>query len=210
MMKEVDLTVALLVGGDSKRFTTEKALALFRGRPLIHHMLSIAKQLSPRVLVVASNDDQIENLQKYIGDVLTAVDPKGGPRCALNGAVTAFEYANTRYTLLLPVDTPLASVPLLKTLYELAGRHGAVVPAWPSGYVEPLHAVYLTEHAYAKGLDVLADGGCKMQELLNRLSNVLYVSTLVLKQFDGELKTFANINTERDLRKLERTAARGS
>ena len=208
-MADSQLTVAILAGGDSRRFTSEKTLASFRGRPLLQHMLGIAKHLSERVLVVVSDDKQAEQFRSMVGSTEIVVDPEGVEKSALFGAITAFEYAGTEYTLLLPVDTPLANVPLLRTLYDLIGTHSAVVPSWPEGYVEPLHAVYRTETAYNRGLRVYEDGGRRMQNLLDALPNVLYVSTLVLKEFDSDLRTFMNINTERDLRKLERIAGRG-
>ena len=42
-----------------------------------------------------------------------------------------------------------------------------------------------------------------MQDLLDALTNVLYVSTEILKRYDPNLQSFANINTLDDLRKLE-------
>jgi molybdopterin-guanine dinucleotide biosynthesis protein A len=112
--------------------------------------------------------------------------------------------------LLLPVDTPRANVGLLEIIADLAEGHGAVVPSWPSGNIEPLHASYLSEHAYAKGLQVMESGRFRMQDLLEVLRNVLYVSTSTLEQFDPELRTFSNVNTEQDLRELERKGTRKS
>jgi molybdopterin-guanine dinucleotide biosynthesis protein A len=203
-MKNTDLTVAILAGGNSERFKSEKALALFQGRPLLTHMIGIAKRFSPQTLVVVSSDEQAEGLKSAIGENRVAVDPDDAVKCALTGAVTAFEFCETRYILLLPVDTPLVKVDLLQMLIDLRAGHGAVVPSWPSGYVEPLHSVYLSEHAYSRGLKVLDEGKRRMQDLLDALHNVLYVSTLVLKSLDRELKSFVNFNNEEELRRLEK------
>ncbi|MFX0053873.1 MAG: molybdenum cofactor guanylyltransferase [Promethearchaeota archaeon] len=203
-MSDQDLTVAILAGGNSARFKSEKSLAKFRGRPLIEHMVAIAKKLSPRVMIVASSEEKGEALVKHAEGVPIVVDPEDSVRCALTGAITAFEYTETEYTQLLPVDTPLASVDLLKTIYQLRNSHGAVVPSWPSGYIEPLHSVYLAEHAYAAGIETADRKRYRMRDLLDRLRNVLYVSTLVLSEFDSDLATFSNANTEKELRDLER------
>ena len=56
-----DVTIAILVGGDSTRFGSEKSLAIFKGNPLIAHMISIAKALTPNIVVVASNEVQQAN-----------------------------------------------------------------------------------------------------------------------------------------------------
>jgi molybdopterin-guanine dinucleotide biosynthesis protein A len=173
-------------------------------------MIEIAGQLSDDVLVVVSNEAGSSAIEESVGSGRLVVDPDDSVRCALTGAITAFENTDTRYTLLLPVDTPLANVQLLRTLYDLREGHGAVVPSWPSGYIEPLHSVYLAEHAYSQGLIVSEDGRYRMRDLLESLSNVMYISTVVLKEIDPDLHTFSNVNTEPELRELERSTAKKS
>lgn len=198
------VTVAILAGGTSKRFGSEKALAEFQGKPLISHMVNIARNLSSEIIVVVSNEVQETKLRESAKGVRVVVDPPSDIKCALAGALTAFEYTLTPHTLLLPVDTPLANVELLRMIVGMSTGHGAVVPAWPSGYIEPIHSVYLAEHAYYHGLKVMEKGRYKMSDMLEALQNVLFVSTETLKQFDSDLDTFVNFNTLKDLKTAER------
>lgn len=202
------VTVAILAGGTSKRFGSEKALAEFHGRPLVAHMVDIAQKLSSETMVVVSDETQESSLRDVIPEVRIVVDPPSDVKCALAGALTAFEYTLTSHVLLLPVDSPLASSELLRMLIRMYPGHGAVVPSWPSGYIEPLHSVYLAEHAYFHGLKVMEEGLHKMKDLLDRLQNVLYVSTETLKQFDLELSTFTNVNTPKELKAAEKKTRR--
>ena len=206
IMEEV--TVAILAGGSSKRFGSEKALADFRGKPLINHMVDIARKLSSESIIVVSDDVQEAKLRDMVKGVRVVVDPPGDVKCALAGALTAFEYSLTPYTLLLPVDSPLASVDLLRMLLQMSSGHGAVVPSWPSGYIEPLHSVYLAEHAYFHGLKVMEKKQYRMRNMLDALQNVLFVSTETLKQFDSRLDTFVNFNTLKDLKAAERVSSK--
>ncbi len=203
-----DITVAILAGGSSKRFGIDKALAEFQGKPLISHMLGIASQITSNILVVASDEEQESNLRPYVRKVTVVTDPEGAPKCALTGAITAFEYTETKHVLLLPIDSPLAEPELLKLLIRLKTGHGAIIPSWPSGYIEPLHSVYHAEHAYSHGLEVIESGLRKMRDLLDRLQHILYVSTETLRQFDPELDTFVNFNTLQDLKAAERKRKR--
>jgi len=203
-----DITVAILTGGSSKRFGSDKALAIFQEKPLISHMLEIASRITANVLVVASNEEQEKNLKPYVKNAKIVRDPEGEPQCALTGAITAFEYADTKHVQLLPIDSPLAEPDLLRLLIRLKAGHGAVIPSWPSGYIEPLHSVYHAEHAYLHGLEVIESGLRKMQDLLDRLQHVLYVSTETLRQFDPELDTFVNFNTLQELKAAERKKKR--
>ncbi|MGY5864955.1 MAG: molybdenum cofactor guanylyltransferase [Candidatus Thorarchaeota archaeon] len=198
------VTVAILAGGTSKRFGSEKALAEFRGNPLVAHMVDIARKLSSEIMIVVSDENQEETLRNVVPDVRIVVDPPSETKCALVGSLTAFEYTLTKHVLLLPVDTPLASTELLRMLLRMCEGHGAVVPSWPSGYIEPLHSVYLAEHAYYHGLKVMEEGQYKMRDLLDRLQSVLYVSTETLKQFDKDLSTFTNFNTPKELQAAEK------
>ncbi|NHI82997.1 MAG: molybdenum cofactor guanylyltransferase [Candidatus Thorarchaeota archaeon] len=209
-MSMADLTVAVLVGGESTRFKAEKFLAKFQRKTLIAHMMNIAKSISPNVLVVTSSEEQAKSVRSVVSSAEVVVDPEESTKAPIIGALTAFEYSETSHTMLLPIDTPLANVYLLRALGDLAEGHGAVVPRWPSGYIEPLHSVYLTEHAYSKGLDLIAARRYRMQMLLDTMNRVIYVSTLVLQRFDPDLLTFRNANTPKELLRLEGQAHRRS
>ncbi|MHA1577460.1 MAG: molybdenum cofactor guanylyltransferase [Candidatus Thorarchaeota archaeon] len=202
-MIQRDLTVAILAGGDSKRYGSDKTFALFQGTPLISYMVRIAKKLTENVLIVLSSEDQRAGVEDIVGDAEIVTDPEGSDRSSLNGAVTAFEYSETEYTLLLPVDTPLANVDLLLSLIQLRDGHGAVIPSWPNGNIEPLHGVYKSEHAYTHGLEILKTEKRRLKAMLDSMTNVLYVSTEVLKHYDPELLTFENINTLNDHKTTE-------
>ena len=202
------VTVAILAGGTSKRFGSEKALADFQGKPLISHMINIARKLSSETIIVVSDEVQEAKLNKTVKGVRVVVDPPSDIKCALAGALTAFEYTLTPHTLLLPVDTPLANVELLRMIIGMSPGHGAVVPAWPSGYIEPLHSVYMAEHAYYHGLKAMEEERHRMSDMLDALQNVLFVSTESLKQFDSDLDTFVNFNTLKDLKNAERKYAK--
>ncbi len=202
-MKTKDIAIAILAGGNSSRYGMDKALVEFHGKLLVTHMIEFARRLSDRVIIAVGRDEQIDILKPYAENMEIVVDPDESERSALNGAVTAFEFTDREYTLLLPVDSPLAKYDLFRTLIELSPGHSAIVPSWPNGYIEPLHSVYRTELAYSKGLQCLESGKRRMRDLLEFLPNVLYISTEVLKQFDENLESFTNLNTPEDMRRIE-------
>jgi molybdopterin-guanine dinucleotide biosynthesis protein A len=208
-MERDRLSIGILAGGESKRFRTDKALAKLGSKTLLEIMIEKGKALSDQVMIVVSSEIQKERLGKVIDIDSIIVDPENSPKCALTGTLTALEFSETEYTMVLPVDTPRVKIPVLRTLIDLVPGHGAVVPVWPNGYIEPLHVVYLSEHAYTCGLKLEDDKSLKMSDFLNCLTNVLYISTEVLKHQDSNLVTFTNINTERELTALEKKEVRG-
>ncbi len=74
-MSEKVLTVAILAGGTSGRFGSEKALTKFRDRPLVTRMIEVAKHLSTETLVVVSSELQREAIGAVVTGENIVVDP---------------------------------------------------------------------------------------------------------------------------------------
>ena len=83
-----DVTVAILAGGNSHRFGSMKALVELHDKPLVTHMLDIARRLSSEVLVAVANDEQREQLLPYTKKVRVVVDPDDEERSAITGALS--------------------------------------------------------------------------------------------------------------------------
>ena len=79
----------------------------------------------------------------------------------------------------------------------------AAIPRWPSGYIEPLQAVYHTKSALTAAKMALKQGKMNMRSMIDNLSGVRYVSTMVLEQLEPKLLTFFNVNTPQDLKKAD-------
>ncbi|MBS3794708.1 MAG: molybdenum cofactor guanylyltransferase [Candidatus Thorarchaeota archaeon] len=198
-----DTCVAILCGGQSKRFRSNKSLARFRQEPLISHMIGIARKISNSVFVVVSNSEQKQQIQPLIGDIRVVLDPKGYPDCPLTAALAAFKACQKQFCQLFPTDTPLLKPALIELVFQLQNNHDAVVPRWPSGYIEPLHSLYKTAAAMPKAKNLLASQSLKMRNLVNALENVLFISIEILRQADPDLDSFKNANTREELCQLE-------
>lgn len=193
----------ILAGGSSNRFGQDKGLVPLANKPLIEHVLDRVCGIVDEKLIIVSSKIQVERYLKVVDpSVKVLVDTADlcGP---LLGALTGFEEACGEYSVLLPCDTPLVSRDVLLLLQELCINRNAVVPRWPSGYTEPLQAVYRTRTALEAARNALCEAKLNVQAMVDKLRSVRYVSTLVLEQLDPELKTFFNINTPADLKKTE-------
>jgi molybdopterin-guanine dinucleotide biosynthesis protein A len=199
----LDKSAVILAGGFSNRFGQDKGLTLLAGKPLIKHVLNVLHGIVDETIIVASSKVQAENLAKVIGSDVRIVIDANDMQSPLIGALTGFENATGKYSLLLPCDTPLISRDILLLLLELRTNKNAVVPRWPNGYIEPLQAVYRTKPATETAKRILKAGKADMRSMVDELRGVRYISTLVLKQLDPKLRTFFNINTPLDLKKAE-------
>ncbi|MFO7835628.1 MAG: molybdenum cofactor guanylyltransferase [Candidatus Thorarchaeota archaeon] len=200
---ESDTCLAILSGGQSNRFHSNKSLARFHQNPLISHMVELAQKISNSVFVVVSNDKQKQQIQPLINNIPVVLDSDGYPGCPLTAALAAFTSCEEQFCQLLPVDTPLLKPPLIELILGLRNNHDAVVPLWPSGYIEPLHSIYKTTSAASKAKRLLDSQSLKMRDLVNALEDVLFVSVEILKQVDPSLDSFKNANTREELLQFE-------
>lgn len=204
-------TAVILAGGESKRLGIEKGLLEISGKPLIRHIYDRIVKLVDEVIIVVSTAEQLDRYAKIFtqNEVLQVTDEKGteGP---LAGMITGFHVATEEYSLLLPCDAPFISKDVIALLLELSQGYDAVVPRWPNGYIEPLHAVYQTRRALRVAREEYSKGRRDLRAVLEKLQNVLYLSTLVVKEIDPKFLTFLNINNISDLRRAEQMSKKSA
>ena len=196
----MDRSAIVLAGGFSRRFGQDKGVLELAGKPLIRHVTDVVGSLVDEVVVVTNSRERVVRYSEVIGGVRFVVDVCES-RSPLIGALTGFGVAHGEYSLLLPFDTPFVSGEVVSLLFELCQGRGAVIPRWPNGYIEPLHAVYRTGLALEAAEGAVAEGRLQVRALIERLRGVRYVSTMVVQQLDPGLLTFFNVNTPADLDK---------
>lgn len=128
---------AVLAGGRSERFGSDKALALWRGRPLIAHAAEILSRHSDAVVVCGRMAAPLD-----LPCLPDRPHPGLGP---LGGLCAALEHAAAnghRQVLTIGCDMPLIDEALIAALIAPgAGRFLAqapVVGCWPAALAEPL------------------------------------------------------------------------
>lgn len=197
----MDKTAIVLAGGSSSRFGQDKGLLKFGGKTLIEYTVDTVSALVDETIVVTSSKERVAKYASLVdSDVLFAVDvcESNSP---LIGALTGLGIAHGLYSLILPFDMPFISSEVISLLFELCVGKAAVIPRWPDGNIEPLHAVYCTKLALEAAKIAISEGKLNMRAMIEKLRGVRYVSTLVVQQLDPELRTFFNINTLTDYKK---------
>lgn len=191
-----------------KKVRTRQGISPLANKPLIKHVIEVVNPIIDEIIVVVNSKTQVENVSKILSNAKIVVDnlDMHGP---LVGAATGFKTASGEHALLLPCDTPLVSKEVLTLLLELFINRNAVIPSLPNGYIEPLQAVYRVKPALEAAENALKEGKNDMRSMIERLRGVRYISTLVLQQFDPDLKFFINVNTPLDLKKAERLLKNG-
>lgn len=184
------VTGVILAGGQGRRMGGEdKGWVVFRGQPLIHHVMQC---LSAQVdhLVINAN----RSIARYQGlgvSVLTDLDT--GFQGPLMGMATGLYHAQTDWVLCVPCDTPDLPSDLAVRLWQAAQSAQAPIAAAHDGErLQP--AVVLLQRDLLPSLQrFLAEGGRKVERWLS-LSHYVTVSF--------PASHFINLNSPEDLERL--------
>jgi molybdopterin-guanine dinucleotide biosynthesis protein A len=197
----LDRSAIILAGGSSDRFGEDKGLIKLDNKALLTIVVDAVKGLVDEVIVVTSSKEQADLYSKIVSSKVRFALDKYESKGPLGGALTGFEAAEGKYSLLLAYDVPFVSKDVLSLLLDLCVGKAAVVPRWTNNEIEPLQAVYDTKQAVDAAKISLEDNEIDVCTMVSKMRGVRYVSTLVIEQLDPELRTFFNVNSPLDLKK---------
>ena len=192
------ITALILAGGRGSRMgSVDKGLQLFKGMPMVAHVL---ERMSPQVDEVIINANRSIDQYAAFGHrvVPDTIDGFAGPLAGLHVGMTQ---ATTTLLATVPCDSPFLPLDLvarLHTAMELGNVDLAVAKTY-----DQAHPVFcLVKRDLEPHLrEFLASGQRKIDKWYATLR-------VVEVQFDDQESAFANINTEAELRELESTRAK--
>ncbi len=184
----------VLAGGNSRRMGRDKRAAALGDRPLLHIAVDLVASISDEVIVSCRRDNAPDKVLLAGRSVELAFDERdGGPLAGLEAALAA---ARHELVVVVPVDMPRLTAPVLTALVEAAqGRpaaQGAVfiveseVLPFPAAYRRSILPIV------AEQLDASA---LRIHDLLKRLD--LMCVPLPLGMEVG--RSFLNVNVPADL-----------
>jgi molybdopterin-guanine dinucleotide biosynthesis protein A len=150
-----------LAGGRSERFGSDKALAAFRGAPLLAAVLGALRAEFDEVLVVA------KLTERYGGFGVPVVLDRSGLYTPLSGLEAGLATASNDLVFCCGADMPFAADPrLLDALFAALVGHDAAVPVH-GGARQPLCALYRREPCLAAATSLLARSAVGPKRLLD-------------------------------------------
>ena len=199
-----DSAAAILCGGKSVRMGADKGLIPLCGKPMLTYVLEACEELFSEIFIILGSNINKSYEALIDSKARILIDKFPDINSPLVGAYTAFESCEYDYLYLLSCDMPLLNTEVLRLMREVITTENAVVPRWPNGYIEPLHAIYRTKPSREAAKKALSENRRNMRSLLENLKRVLYLSTRVIEQLDPKLETFFNVNTMNELKKAEK------
>ncbi|TVR41044.1 MAG: molybdenum cofactor guanylyltransferase [Bacteroidia bacterium] len=181
-------TGIVLAGGKSTRFGEDKALYLFKNKPLVLHALDILRPFCDELMISTNSPESYQDFGvKTVMDIYTGSGPLGGIHAALSisqGSHAAF----------ISCDTPFIPSDIYPFLLENMADHQAIMPAHGE-YVETMCAIY--QKSSLPFIEKAIVG--KKYKILEALKaiNVRYINIENETFFRPEI--FHNINYKTDL-----------
>lgn len=199
------ISIVILAGGVSRRFGEVKALVKILDKPMISYVLSNASVLSNNILIVTAIPaifNNVINTIKQCDRVIILKDKYYG-NSPLNGLLSAISIISSEYFLVLPCDTPLLNINVLKLILNTKTKGDAIIPIWKNGYIEPLHALYNVKALKRAIYLYIQNPNISFRNFLKHFKNIQFIPIERCKQLDPQLFTFYNINDFSDLNNVQ-------
>lgn len=187
-----DITAAIIAGGKSKRFGSDKALINLAGKRLIDHAVTLALTISPQAMIITSGEQHFSGVQiEQVPDIIPDCGPMGG-------VYTALEKAQTPWVAILPCDTPLLSPEIYEILWKHRKENSAGV-AVAEGKIQSLVSLW-PKSLSPDLLQSIQKGELKTHQFLKEHQAVMVSMEENMENYKPEF--FFNINYREDLEKF--------
>ncbi|MFX1568460.1 MAG: molybdenum cofactor guanylyltransferase [Promethearchaeota archaeon] len=212
--RTTSLAIAILIGGKSSRFGSDKGLYETSGKLLISYQLETLGDLKYDIFLVAKSIRQVSNyldkidLSKINGFIVDELDSKSGkviytPMIGLYSTFKELNRLKYKKVLVLSCDSPFIKINVLSYLIEQCKTSDCCIPQWSNGFLEPLIAIYPINKGLVMARNNLKDKKYRLTNLISSSWNTNFISIeREIKPLDNNLLTFININEPIDIKKL--------
>ena len=199
----MDRSAIVLAGRFSSRFEQDISVLELKGEPLLQHVVDAVNVIVDEVLVIADSQERSDEYLEILGSHVKFIVANSAEQGSLAGALAGFEAATQKYALLLSSGAPFVSQEIMELLFDLCPGKSAVIPRWPNGEIEALHAVYRVDAVLQAARQAFSEGCSDLVDVVEKLRGVRYVSTLVVQELDPDLKTLFKVNSPVELKRAE-------
>jgi molybdopterin-guanine dinucleotide biosynthesis protein A len=184
-MGQEGISAFIIAGGQSRRFGADKALFIYRGRPLIARVAEIVgSALGPPSII----SDDAERFAFLGLPCYVDIHPGTGP---FGGVHSALAHAATERTFVFACDMPDLNPGLIQFMAGESKGYDVTVPL-VNGEYEPLHAVY-AKSCLGPMETHLGQGRRRIVSFYGEVS-VRTVSENEIRRFADPARVFRNIN----------------
>jgi molybdopterin-guanine dinucleotide biosynthesis protein A len=196
------MTSIILAGGKSSRFGRSKLLETIEGKSLIQWVVDRLATISTEIIIATAQGEAIPCSSTVRIKTVADIYPEKGPLGGIHSGLTA---SPSSQAIVVSCDIPFLSVSLLKYMTQFCPAFDIVVPRIKNK-LEPLCAVY-AKNCLAPIQELLERDERQIRKLFSMVK-VKYVEEDEINRFDPEHLSFFNINSQAELDKARKLAAK--
>ncbi len=193
----------ILVGGRSRRMGfREKALLPIGDKTILEYVMDTLDGVMDEIIISVRDTQQQELLKDYTQgyDVVLDKYRDVGP---LSGILEGLRAANGEYVFVAACDMPFINNDVVELLFKRAEGHDAAIPVWENENLEPMHAVYRTRPMAVETKKAILRNEKFVLAPVFKMQDIVFVNMDEIRELDPDLRTFVNINTSDDMKKLQ-------
>ena len=189
------ITGIILSGGQSSRMRENKSFLLYKGKPMITHVVEAIRPFVKDVMIITNKPEFYNFLENvtFKEDIIKEKGPMGG-------IYTGLQYAETDLSFVVACDMPFIKGELISFLEKRIDNAWGCIP-FDGKHFETMAALYnkkLKDFFYF----FLKSEIKKLQYLLKGLNVVRVDNGIIYKEFGKRI--FYNINTQESYEKIKR------
>jgi len=196
------MTSIILAGGKSSRLGRSKALQVIEGKSLIQWVVDRLAIICTEIIIVTAHGEVIPCSSTIMIKTVADIHPGKGP---LVGIYSGLIDASSPRATVVGCDMPFLSVDLLRYMTQISSTFDIVVPRIEDK-LEPLCAVY-SKNCLVPISELLKQNELQISTLFNMV-RVRYIEEDKINRFDPEHLSFFNINSQRNLERARKLAAK--
>lgn len=180
----------------------DKGSLIFKGKPMILHVLDSVKDIAEEIILVLRDKKQIKDYSEILKNHENVIflEDKSKDQGPLIGILTGLSSIKSNYAQILPCDSPFISKNFVLKMFNTIelSDFDAVVPIHKNGRTEPLHSIY-KKSSISKLEELIKNG----KRDVNSLIKSLKVKFVDVEELDKTKMSFQNINTIKEINSLK-------
>ncbi|HOP63186.1 MAG TPA: molybdenum cofactor guanylyltransferase [Spirochaetota bacterium] len=189
-MDKDKLKCAIIAGGRSGRFGSDKSIYKYEGKTLIEYVFGAVSPVFEDIVIIANDSEKFSFLGvEVIPDIIPGLGPIGG-------IYTAVEKLDAERIFIFPCDMPFLSTDFIRYMTEIPDLYDIIVPE-VNGRYQPLHSIYSKVCIEAIKRNIEAED-YRMSGFFEG-HNIRIVGEEEIGYYDDPFRMFRNINFREDI-----------
>jgi molybdopterin-guanine dinucleotide biosynthesis protein A len=181
----------------------EKAILTIESKPLITWAYDAATRFADHVYISIHDDGGTSRLKSLLPpETIFLTDSYDSPRSVLLALLSCFRQIHEEHVAIFPVDSPFMSSYVMTKMISRSEQFDSVIPQWPDGKLEAIHAVYNRKTVLPLIEDLWKSKTLELWQIAKKCKKTLFISTESLAELDPSLLSLLDADTPEEFETL--------